>query len=129
MSDAKYVTLDELAAHVGVKISTVRQWVKRGFVPRETYIKAGNTYRFCLEDVVASLRKEEPKGRYEAAVEKAADNLREADDRPFAKRGAVTREMLEDFVEKHSEEKPSEVVPDVEEQNVAEMLSELDDDL
>ena len=45
MSDAKYVTLDELAAHVGVKVSTVRQWVKRGFVPRETYIKAGNTYR------------------------------------------------------------------------------------
>jgi len=133
VSDAKYVTLDELAAHVGVKISTVRQWVKRGFVPRETYIKAGNTYRFCLEDVVASLRKEEPKGRYEAAIEKAADNLREGDERPFAKRGAVTREMLENIVEKYSkeeeQEEPSEVVPDVEEQNVAEMLSELDDDL
>jgi excisionase family DNA binding protein len=60
VSDTKYVTLDELAAHVGVKVSTVRQWVKRGFVPRETYIKAGNTYRFCVEDVVAALRKEEP---------------------------------------------------------------------
>lgn len=106
MSDAKYVTLDELAAHVGVKISTVRQWVKRGFVPRETYIKAGNTYRFCLEDVVASLRREEPKGRYEAAVEKAADNLREMVDPDVALEG--------------------EVLPRSE---VADMLSELDDDL
>ncbi len=55
----QYVTLEELASHVGVKISTVRQWVKRGFIPRDTYIKAGNTYRFCLDDVVAALRNEE----------------------------------------------------------------------
>ena len=123
MSDTKYVTLDELAAHVGVKVSTVRQWVKRGFVPRETYIKAGNTYRFCVEDVVAALRKEEPKGRYETAIEKAADNLREGkDERP--KRGVVTREMLEDFVSTHGEEtKPSE------ERAVEDMLAELDDDI
>tara|TARA_R100001086_G_scaffold2831_2_gene1963 strand:+ start:4944 stop:5204 length:261 start_codon:yes stop_codon:yes gene_type:complete len=58
MQEASYVTLDELAAHVGVKISTVRQWVKRGYIPRNTYIKAGSTYRFCLKDVEASLRDE-----------------------------------------------------------------------
>tara|TARA_R100001460_G_scaffold26501_3_gene53652 strand:- start:1838 stop:2209 length:372 start_codon:yes stop_codon:yes gene_type:complete len=123
VSDAKYVTLDELAAHVGVKISTVRQWVKRGFVPRETYIKAGNTYRFCLEDVVAALRKEEPKGRYEVAIEKAADNLRVPREQS---KGGVTREMLENIVEKYSdkeEEEPSE------ENNIEGLLSELDDDL
>ena len=55
MADTKYVTLEELAEHVGVKVSTVRQWVKRGFVPRSTYIKAGNTYRFCVEDVVIAV--------------------------------------------------------------------------
>ncbi len=59
MSDAKYVNLEELAEHVGVKVSTVRQWVKRGFIPRNTYIKAGNTYRFCLADVINALRQEE----------------------------------------------------------------------
>jgi excisionase family DNA binding protein len=59
VSDAKYVNLEELAEHVGVKVSTVRQWVKRGFIPRNTYIKAGNTYRFCLADVINALRQEE----------------------------------------------------------------------
>jgi excisionase family DNA binding protein len=122
VSDTKYVTLDELAAHVGVKVSTVRQWVKRGFVPRETYIKAGNTYRFCVEDVVAALRKEEPKGRYEAAVEKAADNLREGDERP--ERGTVTRAMIENVINEYEEETKSS-----EERDVEDMLAELDDDI
>jgi len=74
--------------------------------PRETYIKAGNTYRFCVEDVVAALRKEEPKGRYEAAVEKAADNLRETVD-------------LDDPLE-------GEVLPP---SGIEDMLAELDDDI
>tara|TARA_R110002020_G_scaffold421673_1_gene630838 strand:- start:937 stop:1227 length:291 start_codon:yes stop_codon:yes gene_type:complete len=59
MSEASYVTLDELATHVGVKVATIRQWVKRGHIPRSTYIKAGNTYRFCQADVVEALRQEE----------------------------------------------------------------------
>jgi excisionase family DNA binding protein len=122
VSDTNYVTLEELAAHVGVKVSTIRQWVKRGFIPRSTYIKAGNTYRFCVADVVAELRKEEPKSKYETADRSATNDLREGkDERP--KRGVVTREMLEDFVSTHGEEKK----PD-EEDSIEEMLSELDDD-
>lgn len=123
MSDTKYVTLEELAEHVGVKVSTVRQWVKRGFVPRSTYIKAGNTYRFCVEDVVIALRKEEPKSKYETADRSATNDLREGkDERP--KRGVVTREMLEDFVSTHDCKKKSD-----EEDSIEEMLSELDNDL
>ncbi len=122
MSDTKYVTLDELATHVGVKVSTVRQWVKRGFIPRDTYIRAGNTYRFCVEDVVAALRKEEPKGQHEAAVEKAVDNLREGDERP--ERDTVTRAMVEDVINEYEEETKSSAERDVED-----MLSELDDDI
>lgn len=121
MSDANYVTLEELAAHVGVKVSTIRQWVKRGFIPRSTYIKAGNTYRFCVADVVTELRKEEPKGKHETAVGGATDDLREGKDER-SKRGGVTREMLEDFVSKYGEEKPNE------EDSIEEMLSELNDD-
>ena len=111
MADTKYVTLEELAEHVGVKVSTVRQWVKRGFVPRSTYIKAGNTYRFCVEDVVIALRKEEPEeaeGQHEEQPESAK---------------VVTKQMLEDLaVDLEQENKPRK------EPNVEEMLSELDDD-
>lgn len=112
MADTKYVTLEELAEHVGVKVSTVRQWVKRGFVPRSTYIKAGNTYRFCVEDVVIALRKEEPEeaeGQHEEQPERAK---------------AVSKQMLEDTIAALEQEvKPGSTA------NIEEMLSELDDDL
>ena len=112
MSDTKYVTLEELAEHVGVKVSTVRQWVKRGFVPRSTYIKAGNTYRFCVEDVVIALRKEEPK--------KAEDQHEEQPERVKV----VTKKMLDDtIVALEQEVEPSQ------EANIEEMFSELDNDL
>jgi excisionase family DNA binding protein len=51
-----YVPIDALAAHLHVKVSTVRQWVKRGYIPRSSYIQVGKTYRFHLADVVQALR-------------------------------------------------------------------------
>jgi hypothetical protein len=39
-----------------VTITTLRSWVRTGAIPRETYIRAGQTYRFHLADVEAHLR-------------------------------------------------------------------------
>ena len=86
MQEASYVTLDELAAHVGVKISTVRQWVKRGYIPRNTYIKAGSTYRFCLKDVEASLRDE--------GIE---EDVSTEDTTPVSELSEMVREINEDL--------------------------------
>ena len=58
MNDAKYVPIDDVAAHFSVSISTVRSWIRKKQIPTETYIKVGNTYRFCIEDVTSALREE-----------------------------------------------------------------------
>ena len=86
MQEASYVSLDELAAHVGVKISTVRQWVKRGYIPRNTYIKAGSTYRFCLKDVEAALRDE--------GIE---EDVSTEDTTPVSELSEMVREINEDL--------------------------------
>lgn len=52
-----YVPIDAVAEHLQVKVSTIRQWVKRGWIPRSTYLQVGKTYRFHLQDVVAALQK------------------------------------------------------------------------
>ena len=51
-----YVPIDTLAAHLHVKVSTVRQWVKRGYIPRSCYIQVGKTYRFHVADAIQALR-------------------------------------------------------------------------
>jgi len=51
-----YVNIEELSRYVGVTITTLRSWVRTGAIPRETYIRAGQTYRFHLADVEAHLR-------------------------------------------------------------------------
>jgi excisionase family DNA binding protein len=94
MSEASYVTLDELAAHIGVKVSTIRQWVKRAHIPRHTYIKAGSTYRFCQADVVEALRQEDVVGR------KATAGLMEAEkkDTPVpVKASSGIEDMIKEF--------------------------------
>ena len=58
MNDAKYVPIDDVAAHFSVSISTVRSWIRKKQIPTETYIKVGNTYRFCIEVVTSALREE-----------------------------------------------------------------------
>lgn len=50
-----YVPIEELAKHFTVSVSTVRAWVRQGLIPKHTYIKVGNTYRFGVTKVVEAL--------------------------------------------------------------------------
>lgn len=50
-----FVPIEDLAKHFTVSVSTVRAWVRQGLIPKETYIKVGNTYRFNVSNVVAAL--------------------------------------------------------------------------
>lgn len=52
----KYVPIEELAGHLTLAVTTVRSWVRSGVIPKESYIKVGNTYRFCISDVVTGLK-------------------------------------------------------------------------
>jgi predicted site-specific integrase-resolvase len=54
----EYVAIESVADKFSVSISTVRSWIKKGFIPRDSYIKAGNTYRFKLDEIESSLRKD-----------------------------------------------------------------------
>lgn len=71
MSIEPYVPIEELAKHFTVSVSTVRAWVRQDLIPKHTYIKVGNTYRFSVSKVVDALTsapKDEPE-KVEAAVE------------------------------------------------------------
>jgi len=59
MTDS-YVPVEELAKYLCVKVPTVRDWVGKGYIPKDTYIKVGNTYRFNILQVVAALKQEAP---------------------------------------------------------------------
>jgi excisionase family DNA binding protein len=59
MTDVEsYVPVEEVAEQLSVKVSTVRQWVNKGFIPKSTYIKVGNTYRFSIPAVIEALKQE-----------------------------------------------------------------------
>jgi len=54
----KYLPIEDLANHLSVNVSTIRQWVKQGHIPADCYIKVGaKTYRFDIPAVVESLKK------------------------------------------------------------------------
>ena len=56
-----FVPIEELAKHFTVSISTIRAWIRQGAIPKSTYIKVGNTYRFSVDDVAdALLGEDEP---------------------------------------------------------------------
>ena len=59
--EQEYVSIESVAVKFSVSISTVRSWIKKGFIPRDSYIKAGNTYRFKLDEIESSLRKDKDK--------------------------------------------------------------------
>jgi DNA-binding transcriptional MerR regulator len=61
MSSQEYVPIEAVADRFAVSVSTVRSWIRKDHIPRNTYIKAGNTYRFVLADIEKALRQEEPK--------------------------------------------------------------------
>lgn len=50
-----FVPIEELAKHFTVSVSTVRAWVRQGYIPKDTYLKIGNTYRFNVSKTVAAL--------------------------------------------------------------------------
>jgi excisionase family DNA binding protein len=50
-----FVPIEDIAAYFTVSHHTVRQWIRKGHIARGAYIKAGNTYRFKLSDVLNSL--------------------------------------------------------------------------
>jgi excisionase family DNA binding protein len=52
-----YVTIDELASYLKVKISTIRTWIKLGKLPSDAYLKVSNTYRFNIDEAVAGLKR------------------------------------------------------------------------
>ena len=62
----EFVSIEDLAKHFTVSVSTARAWVRKGEIPKNTYIKIGKTYRFKLDAVVQALlgdqteKKEQP---------------------------------------------------------------------
>lgn len=52
---ATYATIREVADYFKVSVSTIRNWVRNGTIPADTYIKAGETYRFNLDLVEGAL--------------------------------------------------------------------------
>jgi|DEB0MinimDraft_10_1074344.scaffolds.fasta_scaffold31913_3 excisionase family DNA binding protein len=57
-----YVPIKDVADYFNVSVSTIRNWIRSGTIPEDTYIKAGETYRFSLDRVEnALLRSNESK--------------------------------------------------------------------
>lgn len=50
-----FVPIEDVANHFSVSISTIRGWVRKGHIPKNTYIKVGNTYRFSIDNVASAL--------------------------------------------------------------------------
>ena len=50
-----FVPIEDLSKHFSVSVSTIRGWVRKGHIPKDTYIKVGNTYRFSIADVSSAL--------------------------------------------------------------------------
>jgi excisionase family DNA binding protein len=50
-----FVPIDDVARHFSVSTSTVRSWIKNNHIPRDTFVKLGNTYRFQISAVTAAL--------------------------------------------------------------------------
>ena len=54
-STETFVPITDVAEHFSVSVSTVRTWVRNKRIPRDTFIKLGNTYRFQLSAVAKAL--------------------------------------------------------------------------
>lgn len=50
------ITIDELAKKLSVSISSVRSWVRQGFIPKDTYVQIAKTYRFDYDRVIEALK-------------------------------------------------------------------------
>jgi excisionase family DNA binding protein len=54
-TETPFVTIEVVAKRFIVSVATVRTWVKTGAIPKHTYLKIGNTYRFNLPEVETAL--------------------------------------------------------------------------
>lgn len=50
-----YMTLEEVADHFRVSVSTFRGWVRKGLVPKTAYISVNSVYRYNVAAVEAAL--------------------------------------------------------------------------
>lgn len=50
-----YVQIEDVAKYFAVSVSTVRAWLRQGYIPKEAYLKIGNTYRFKIKEVESAL--------------------------------------------------------------------------
>ena len=77
MNDA-YVPIDDLAKHLCVKVSTVRSWVQKRYIPENTYIKVWSTYRFNIPAVVAGLKGEKVENSISDDIKDIVDEFEDA---------------------------------------------------
>jgi len=47
----KFVPVDVVADKFSVSKHTVRQWLRKGKIPTDMYVKIGNTYRYNLKGI------------------------------------------------------------------------------
>jgi|TARA_R100000234_G_scaffold79641_1_gene49857 predicted DNA-binding transcriptional regulator AlpA len=52
-----FVPIEKVADHFAVSISTVRTWIRTDNLPKDSFLKIGNTYRFRLSEVSDALMK------------------------------------------------------------------------
>ena len=52
----EYVKIGDVADEFSVSVSTIRKWIREDKIPRDTYIKAGRTYRFNIDEVTKALQ-------------------------------------------------------------------------
>ena len=50
-----FVQIGAVAEHFDVSVSTIRAWIRQGLIPKSTFIKLGNTYRFRVSSIEAAL--------------------------------------------------------------------------
>lgn len=55
MSIGPFASSETLGEYLDMSVHTIRQWVKDGKIPRNAYIKVGNTYRFHVGAVQDAL--------------------------------------------------------------------------
>jgi predicted DNA-binding transcriptional regulator AlpA len=54
-TSATYVPIENVAEYFSVSVSTIRAWVRQDRIPKNTYIKVGNTYRYCIPEILDAL--------------------------------------------------------------------------
>lgn len=55
MTFSRFAQIDAVASHFNVSVSTIRTWIRNESIPKSTYLKVGNTYRFDIEKIETAL--------------------------------------------------------------------------